>query len=161
MTAILTNSGRTALATALMLRSIHLAWGTGLPEWDDTPYPEQMDAEGLVAEVGRRKATSVLYATPDGDGSIVVPNGRFSLSDEPTPFIFAQFDFDYDDASDATIREIAVFSGSTVDPSLPPGQMYFAPGEITNPGTLVVLEHVEKIPRSQNVQQAFRFVIEI
>lgn len=159
--AILTNSGRAALATALKNSPIHLAWGSGLPAWDATPYPEQMDATALVAEIGRRKATSVQFVTPDPNGLIVVPNGRFTLASQATPYVYCQFDFDYDDAPTSVIREIAVFSGTVTDPALPPGQMYFLPQHIINPGILTVLENIPRVDRSQNVQQAFRFVIEI
>lgn len=159
--AILTNSGRAALAIALKNTALHLAWGAGDPAWDTTPVPEQMDAVALVAEIGRRKATATQFVTPDDSGAIVVLNGRFSLSDTPTGYLYCQFDYDYADAPTATIREIAVFSGTVTNPALPPGQMYFLPGDVVDPGMMVVLEHIPLVQRSLNVQQAFRFVIEL
>lgn len=83
--AILTNSGRVA--------------------WDTTPVPESIDSTALLAEIGRRKAT----CTPDEAGEIIVPTGRFTESLVPTKHLYMRFGFDFTDAPNATIRELAVF----------------------------------------------------
>lgn len=65
--AILTRSGRTALAIALLSKPIHLAWGAGNPSWDTTPAEEPRTATALVAEAGRRALTEFRYVMNELD----------------------------------------------------------------------------------------------
>lgn len=157
--AILTNSGRVAMAKSVKTQPIHLAWGSGSAAWDTTPVPESITAEALVAEVGRRKASYVAYCTPDTNGSIIVPTGKFSESATPTKHLYMRFAFDFTDAPTSTIRELAVFVGTVTNAALPPGQMYFEPGQVTDPGTLLVVENIQKFERSASVRQTFEFVV--
>lgn len=157
--AILTQSGRVALAIAVMSQAIHLAWGAGDPAWDIAPVLEPADAKSLVAEIGRHSVTDVRYCTPSDAGSIIVPDGRFELSDTPTNYLFMRFNYDYADASTAEIRETGIFIGTKTDPKLPPGQVYFEGAQITAPGTLLMLERFTKFPRSAASRQAFEFVV--
>ena len=157
--AILTNSGRVAMAQAIVARSIHLAWGSGDPDWDTDPVPESVNDTSLVNEVGRRLVSQAKYCTPDPAGEIIVPTGRFTESLTPTRHIYLRFNFDFTDAPTASIREVAVFSGSVTDPDLPPGQMYFKPADVTDPGTLLVIERTQKFDRSPSVRQSFEFVV--
>lgn len=159
--AILTTSGRVALAMSVANEAIHLAWGSGNPAWDDTPVAESITETALVAEVGRRIATSVRYCTPDAEGEIIVPNGRFTESATPTNHLFLRFNFDFTDAPTASIREIGIFIGTVVNTGLPPGQLYFLPAELQSPGTLLALERIPKITRSAAVRQSFEFVLTI
>lgn len=159
--AILTNSGRIAMAESVKARPIHLAWGSGDAAWDVTPVPEGVDNVALVAEVGRRIATSVRYCVPDVAGEIVVPTGRFRETVEKQRHLYMKFNFDFTDAETATIRELAVFVGTTTDPDLPSGQMYFEPADIVDPGVLLVIERITKFTRSPSVRQAFEFVVTI
>ena len=72
--AILTDSGRTAIAKSIAAQAIHLAWGSGQTSWDTTHVPESATQIALVSEAGRRSAASVQYVTPDDlNGDIVVP----------------------------------------------------------------------------------------
>lgn len=157
--AILTNSGRVAMAEAIVARPIHLAWGSGDPDWDTTPVPATISETALVDEVGRRLVSQTRYCTPDPDGEIVVPTGRFTESLTPTKHLYMRFNFDFFDAPTATIREVAVFVGSETDPELPGGQMYFEPADIVSPGTLLVIERTAKFVRSSSVRQSFEFVV--
>lgn len=157
--AILTNSGRVAMAESVMVRPIHLAWGSGDPDWDTTPVPENIGDYALVNEVGRRLVSVVRYCTPDANGEIVVPTGRFSESAVPTKHLYMRFNFDFFDAPTASIREVGVFIGTQTDPDLPPGQMYFEPTDIVSPGTLLVIERTDKFDRSASVRQSFEFVV--
>lgn len=159
--AILTTSGRVALAMSVSNEPIHLAWGSGDPDWDTTPVAESISATALVAEVGRRIATSIRYCTPDVAGEIIVPNGRFAESADPTNHLFLRFNFDFIDAPLASIRELGIFIGTTVNAGLPPGQMYFLPADVLTPGTLLALERIPKITRSAAVRQSFEFVLTI
>lgn len=157
--AILTNSGRIAMAISVKAQPIHLAWGAGSATWDTTPVPESIESTTLLTEVGRRKATYVNYCTPDEAGEIIVPTGRFSESVEPTKHLYMRFGFDFTDAPAAVIRELAVMVGSLTNPELPPGQMYFEPADVIEAGTLLVIEHIQKFERSASVRQTFEFVV--
>lgn len=157
--AILTNSGRIAMAMSVMSQPLHLAWGGGDPAWDTTPQPESITATALVNEVGRRAAAYVQFCQPDVAGEIIVPTGRFSQTDQPTKHLYMRFAFDFTDAPAATIRELAVFVGTQVIGGLPPGQMYFTPAQLADPGTLLVIEHIQKFVRSAAVRQTFEFVV--
>lgn len=157
--AILTNSGRIAMAISVKAQPIHLGWGSGSAAWDTTPEPESIDAAALLAEVGRRKATYVNYCAPDEAGEIIVPTGRFTESLTPSKHLYMRFGFDFTDAPNAVIRELAVFVGTQTDSELPPGQMYFEPANVTDPGTLLVIEHIQKFERSASVRQTFEFVV--
>lgn len=157
--AILTNSGRVAMAQSVKAQAIHLAWGSGSAAWDTTPVPESITATALLAEIGRRAATYVQYCEPDADGSIIVPTGSFSETATPTKHLYMRFAFDFTDAPTSTIRELAVFVGTLTNPALPPGQMYFEPAQVTDPGTLLVIEHIQKFERSASVRQTFEFVV--
>lgn len=173
--AILTASGRIALAMSIAAQPIHLAWGTGNPAWDtDGVPPEPIDASALVHEVGRRLATSVLYVTPDENGEVMVPvftvsdipqgmiQRRFAISDVPTNNLFMRFVFSFEDAPAAIIRELGVFVGAVGIEGLPLGQRYLIPAELANQGTLLALENLrERIIRSPNSRQSFEFVLTI
>lgn len=159
--AILTTSGRTAMAVAVASKPIHLAWGQGDAAWDTTPVPEPVSATALVDEVGRRVATSIGYCTPDPAGEIVVPTGEFTASATPTNHLYLRFNFDFADASDKAIREAAVFIGTQVIEGLPIGQKYFLPSQIADGGILLALERFTKITRSPTVRQSFEFVLTI
>ncbi|WP_288075262.1 hypothetical protein [Pseudomonas sp.] len=158
--AILTDSGRAAVATAIKAQAIHLAWGSGSVDWDVTPATEDVGTSSLLAEVGRRKATQVLYCTPDPLGEIVVTEGRFSISETPTKYLYVRFAFDFTDAQDATIRELAVFVGTVAKATTPVGQDYLLPEDVEDPGQMLVLEYIQKLQRSPQIRQQFEFVIQ-
>lgn len=159
--AILTNSGRTALAAAIVAKPIHMAWGSGDAAWDATPVAVTTSATALVSEIGRRAATIIDYCTPQVDGELIVPTGTFTVSVVPTRFIYLRFNFDFVDSPVASIREVAVYSDTMLVGGLPVGQRYFSPGEISAQGILMVVERITKFERSPSVRQSFEFVIEI
>lgn len=158
--AILTNSGRAAVSKVLKEQPLHLAWGSGLVAWDDTPVPEPLGALALEAEIGRRIVSQAQYATPDPNGEIVVPNGQFAISAQPTNFLFLRFTFDYNDAPAGIIRELGVFVGTKIRATVPANQQYFAPADIEDPGRLLVLERIRRLERSPEIRQQFEFVIQ-
>lgn len=159
--AVLNTSGRVAVAEALSVRPMHLAWGTGDPAWDETPVAESLDATGLTNELGRVQASVVGFAEPDEIGEILVPVGRFTASNTPTNHLYLRFDFDFADAADQTIREAGLFIDTSLISGLPEGQRYFIPSEVSSPGSLVALEHFTGVVRSPLVRQQFEFVLTI
>lgn len=158
--AILTNSGRVAIANAISKLPVHMAWGLGDGAWV-TPTPENPNATALQSEVGRRVATEILYVVPDPAGPIVVTQGSFSLSpgNAPTNNLFIRAEFAFSDAPSDVVREVAVFSDTVIDTGLPPGQEYFTPSEITDPGKLLYIEHITPIFRSPAIRENFEVVI--
>ena len=157
--AVLTTSGRVAMATVIKNRPLHLAWGAGDPAWDDAPIVESLDMTGLNAELGRVAAAVTGYAVADDLGAIETPTGTWTLSETPTNHLYLRFDFGFDDAADQTIREAGVFIDSVIATGLPPGQRYFTPNQVTDPGSLVALEYFPGIVRSSHVRQQFEFVL--
>lgn len=159
MAAILTLSGRTAIATAIKSRTAHMAWGTGLSGWGATPPAPATTDTALVAEIGRRKATQIEYVTPDASGAIVVPEGAYSISATPTLALYFKFFFDFTDAVGFTIREQAVFLDTVAGASVPAAQFYLTPAEVQNPGTLLVIQRTAPFTREITTRQLFEFVV--
>ena len=157
--AILTTSGRVALATAIKASTLHLAWGSGEAEWDTTQPREPRSAIALTNEIGRRKVNLVEYCTPQGDGDIVMLGARFAKSDTPTANLHLRTDFDFNDGLGETIRELGVFLGTQILPNRPAGQTYFLPGDLQSPGTLLAIDYITAIKRGVGARQTFDFVI--
>lgn len=158
--AILTKSGRTAIASAISKLPLHLAWGTGDGTWV-TPPSESVDATGLMAEVGRREVTQWLFVVPDEAGAINIGSSKFSPSpsNAPTRYLYVETNFDFVEASGVVIREVAVFSDTQLIAGLPGGQKYFVPSDVDDPGIMVYLENITPIFRSPAIQENFRTVI--
>ena len=157
--AILSTSGRIALATAIKDSTLHLAWGRGDVDWDTTAPREPRSATALTAELGRRKVNVVEYCTPQGDGDIVMLGARFVKSDTPTANLHLRTDFDFNDGLGETIRELGVFVGSRPRDGLPAGQTYFAPQELADPGILLAIDYITAVQRGVGARIAFDFVI--
>lgn len=172
--ATLTKTGRAAIAKALASHALHLAWGTGKEEWDapDAALPSLVNATSLVNELGRRKPAVVNFVEPADDGDIVIPveNGaggdiqeaRYKQVDHATPYLYIRVNYNFEDASNATIRELAIFMDTVTKPGLPAGQGYFVPGDVEDPGLMVAAQIVEPpINRSPSVRQTIEFVLPI
>ena len=173
--ATLTHSGRAAIALAIASRPLHLAWGSGEAAWDemaDDALPALVERTALINEIGRRKIGSVGFVVPDPEGGITVPVGehpdgtvelaRYSQSAEPTPYLYLRVNYDFADASNATVRELGVVMDTVLQEGLPPGQMYFTPDQIADPGRLLAMQ-IQRPPlqRSPAVRQTIEFVLPI
>jgi hypothetical protein len=160
--AILTNIGRAALAEAIQARSLHLAWGEGDPAWDTALVQPLLSDTALVAELGRAQVTQVGYAIPAEAGAIEAPTGRYDLVTGPTHDLYLRFDFGFADAANNSIREVGLFMGATMVAGLPPGQTYFEPAEVDDPGIMVSVERfASPLVRSPLTRQQFEFVLTI
>lgn len=155
---ILPKSGRVVIAESIAAQPLHLAWGSGDGAWTTAPG-EDSDATTLQAEVGRRTATEVAFVTPSVGGDIVLPTGNFVRSVTPTKHLYVRADFDFLDAPSAVIRELAIFVGTETLAGLPGGQLYFTPGQITDPGRMLHLENMAPVFRSPAIRESFAVVV--
>lgn len=159
MAAILTTSGRIAIATAIKARTAHLAWGTGDAGWGNSPPPPPSNAAALVAEIARRRANSVEFVTPDSNGTISVPEGKFSITTTPTNNLCFDFFFEFNEAVGSTIREQAIFLDTVAAAGVPAGQYYLTPSQVANAGVLLVIQRTAPIVRELTTRQRFQFVV--
>lgn len=159
MAAILTTSGRIAIATAIQARTAHMAWGSGDATWGNTPPAPPANSTALLAEVGRRKATLVDFCAPAVNGAISVPEGRFAISGNPTNNLYFKFHFEFEEAVGSTICEMAIFIDTLLADGVPSGQFYLLPSDIEDPGTLLVIERRAPIIREITTRQLFEFVV--
>lgn len=158
--AILTESGRISVARYLAKQPLHMAWGTGLPEWDATPSANDPSQTDIISEIGRLKATRVQFALPDQDGEIELPEGSFSIVGTPTKYLMLSFDFEYTSAVGQDIRDLGVFIGTEAVAGTPAETKYLTPTQVEDPGMLLVAERVLKFTRTSNVKQRFIYVIQ-
>ena len=172
--ATLTKTGRAAIAKAISVRPLHLAWGTGDAAWDaaGAVLPSLVDSTALVCEIGRRTVSSVGFVEPDGAGGIVIPVGikpdgtveeaRYKQVEGPSPYLYVRVNYDFNDANNAVIREMGVFMDTETKPELPSGQQYFTPSELAVPGMLLAAQIIQPpINRSPSVRQTIEFVLPI
>lgn len=159
MAAVLTTSGRIAIATAIKARTAHLAWGSGDAAWGNAPPDPSVNSTALLAEVGRRKATLVDFCTPQLNGSISVPEGRYEVSATPTNSLYFKYHFEFEEAVGSTIRETAIFLDTVLAAGVPSGQFYLTPAQVGQPGTMLVIQRRTPIVREITTRQLFEFVV--
>lgn len=173
--ATLTICGRAAIAEAIAEKRLWLAWGSGEIAWDglaDGDLPKLANRKSLFNEVGRRACETIGFAEPDDAGDIVVPvallpdgtveTARYARKSEPTPYLYFNVKYDFADAATETIRELGIFMGGFSLPDLPPGQRYFLPEQIREPGRLLAMQIVRpSILRSPSVRQIISFVLPV
>ena len=148
--ATLTKTGRAAIALALSARPIHLAWGSGNPEWDaeEAELPSLVEATALVNELGRRTPATIGFVEPDDEGDIVIPvatgaggevqEARYKSVTGPSPYLYVRTNYNFEDASNAV------------------------PDNLKSPGLLVAAQIiVPPINRSPSVRQTIEFVLPI
>jgi len=124
----------------------------------DTPA-ELITSTTLLKEVGRRVVDEMLFCVGDENGELITPSGRFKPSNVPTNNLYLKFTFDFTDAANQVIRELGVMVGTKVKEELPPGQRYFEPQDIEDPGILLVLEHTVPLIRTAATRETFAFVV--
>lgn len=159
MAAILTTSGRTAIATAIKARTAHLAWGSGSTGWGNSPPDPPANSTALLAEIARRKSNQVEFCTPATNGAISVPEGQFDITATPTNNLYFRFQFEFSDAVGSTIREMAIFLDTVAAAGVPAGQFYLLPAQVAQPGTMLVIERRAPIIREITTRQLFEFVV--
>lgn len=155
---IFVRSAATAVAQAVKAAGVWVAWGNGDPAWDSVAVPESITDTALVAEIGRRQASTIDFVAPDPDGSIIVPQGSFSISPTPTSTLYVRCNFDSSDAVGQFLREAAVFVGTTITGGSA-GQSYFPPANVLDPGTMLIEERFAKITRTADFSVSLEFVL--
>lgn len=160
MAAILTLSGRVALAKAVYDQTIHLALGSGAAAWDSNLPAPSTSATALTAEIGRLVITDKVFVVDDAAGEIVTSSGRYSLSpsNAPTRSLCLRARFGFADVA-RDVREVAVFTGTTLKTGLPVGQTWFLPTNLATTGTLLALDQHLKIPWLPDLQFSRDFVL--
>ncbi|MBV0900068.1 MAG: hypothetical protein KTV77_05040 [Wolbachia endosymbiont of Fragariocoptes setiger] len=128
-------------------------------EYTQVTPPEPITSTKLLKEVGRRVVDEILFCTGDENGELITLSGRFKPSNVPTNNLYLKCTFDFTDAANQVIREIGVIVGTKVKKELPPGQKYFEPKDIENPGILLVLEHTVPLIRTAATRETFSFVV--
>lgn len=158
--ATLVTTGRAGLAASVAAREIYLGVGGGSSSWDANGTPaESITSSALMAPIGYRKAAQVSFVTPAAEGAISLPSGRYDVSATQTNYLYLRFTLDFENASTATIRETGILLDTVTDPALPAGQMFFSAEQVSDPGTLYLLEHVAAIIRTPATRETFEFVL--
>jgi hypothetical protein len=159
----LVNDGRISFAVGFLNETLHLAWGSGVADWDDPaifpagpPTPTAPDT-ALENEIGRRVVTIGTYVEPDAGGEIVFPDMRFAISTTPTRRIYIRTTFLKTEEPTVTIREVGLFMGTESSSS----DDYLLPGDIDDPGRLVILYRFAGIARSPSRRESFEFVLTV
>lgn len=158
--ATLVTSGRAGLAASVASRNIFLGIGAGDTAWDTNGVPsEQVSSTGLLSAIGYRKSTQVDFVTADAGGAISLPSGNYDVSATQTNLLYLKFQLEFSDANTASIRETGIFLDATVDASLPAGQMFFNAADVTDSGTLYLIEHIPTVIRTPATRESFEFVL--
>lgn len=159
--AILTTSGRAAVAASIKNETLYMAWGNGLAAWDTSPDEPGADDADLEAEIGRRLVAIKQYVVSDPDGDIMFPgDDNYSTSAEPTGKLYLKVTFDFSDASDQIIREVGIFQG-TVPSAGYEATPYLTPDHVDDKGILMTLDRISKITRNVNNREIFEIIITI
>ena len=158
--ATLVTTGRAGLAASVAARDIYLGIGAGATSWDTNGVPaENITSTGLLDPIGYRKSAQVDFVLPAAQGAISLPSGRYDVSASQTNYLYLRFTLDFTDASTSTIRETGIFLDTQTTASLPAGQMFFPDTDVTDDGTLYLLEHVASIIRTPATRETFEFVL--
>ena len=86
-------------------------------------------------------------------------NGQFSLTNTPSSNLYFKFFFEFGDAVGQTIREQGIFLNTVRNAGVSNSLAYLTPGQISNPGRLIVLQNSNPILREVTTRQQFEFVV--
>ena len=160
---VLQDTGRTALAKALAAMPAYFAWGRGNGAWQEPPAVPTTGA--MQNEIGRCLVTVKEFVTPAtaDDYTYTVPGADVGLllyykkSAVPTPWLYVQANFGFFDADGETVRECALYFGTTVKPDTPPGHRYINAAQVETPGDMYCLEYRKPDPRER--KQVAEFIV--
>ncbi len=147
------------MAKAIAEKPIFMCWGEGEENWGENPPKESIESTELAQAVGYRKASTVQFCEPTTEGDIVIPTGRFKISEAPTNHLHFKFNFDFEDAQGKTIQEIGVLVGTAIQDNMPEGQEYFEVDQIKDQGSLLLIEYRKPLYREVGARETFEFVV--
>lgn len=113
----------------------------------------------LLDEIGRRSPSMQTYCKPDENGDIVANDSSWSVSTEPTRFIYLQFKFDSTDAIGSIIHQMGLFTGTEMAEGVPVGKKYLNPDEVADSGHLYMIENIEPFSRFAGKREIFEYVL--
>jgi hypothetical protein len=119
----------------------------------------QMNIDEFAEHVLKGLEFHRLRGTPAALRNALSWYGRFTLSETPTRNLFIRVRYNFSDGSGYTIRELGLFINSETDGELPPGQEYFLPNQVIDPGILLLIEHEPAMIRTPAVRESFAFVV--
>jgi hypothetical protein len=137
---IFTTAARVRAAASAQAATAHLALGSGDVAWGSNPPSPSVNSTALVAEFCRRRSTLVQFCSPNQNGSIVVPDGKFQPSVSATNCVYFKFHFDFGDAVGNTIREMGIFLDTIATSATPAGQYLLLPANVQTPGSLLTIQ---------------------
>jgi len=159
--AIITLSGRAAIASIIKASALYLAWGTGDSAWDSVPVSPSSSDSNLVSELGRRLVENISFCQVDAGGSIEFPGGnKYSTTVTPTGMLYIRVTFDYADEPTGVIRETALFQG-TVPATGHESDKYLSVANVQTSGLLMTLDRFPKIVRSSGNREIFETILTI
>jgi len=115
----------------------------------------------LLDPVGYRKMKATYYLTPDEAGEISLPSGLYSISVDPTKYLYVETELDFADGAGEEIREFGLFANTTYVGSPPGGQMWYEAAEVDDPGNLVMKAHLGVFTLSGIVKEKFPHLLVI
>lgn len=159
MTAILSDGGRAAVATAMKANVFLLAIGHGLTAWDAVPEDPANDITALDDLIAWHRPRAVEFVVADVAGIWTTPDGGpWTVSIAPSQHLMFRFKLDFADLNGEAMREVAVHLGAVVDPGVPGGQFLLDPGDVTDPGTLFLADRFSVVTPNGSVEQTFLYV---
>lgn len=160
--ATLTDSGRAALAEALKGENLYLGLSSGKVTWDsaDTFEAETRALTDITNAICFVKITDKQFVSSNNQGSIILPQGRFEISNVATPNLYLKASLNFTEATTAVIREVAVFKDIVLNNTVTEGQTFFDTSHVTSHGQLVFIDRqTSPINRSAGRRETFEFVI--
>jgi len=157
---VLVEVGHVKLAEEMYDEDYRLGWGS-LPSgqgWADAPLPEDLNSTQLTLEVGRIKSQVKEYVVPDNAGIIDIDGVKWSISQNPTKFVYLKFVFEQEMNSSDSIYQLGIFT-DTVPASGSENEDYLQPSNIDNVGKLILLENQPVVFRNSATREIFEYVI--
>lgn len=136
--------------------------GEGDAAWDaDPPLIGDLLAEPSypAAPLGYKRCLDKRWVTPDVAGAIIVQGTHYTISTEPTLFLYLSGLFDWGEVPFGDFRELAVVINPTLPEDASPGVNFFQPEELLDPGTPVAYAILAKEERNVLIQEGFKFLI--
>ncbi len=158
---VLQDPGRIALAKMLAATPAYFAWGRGDGAWQVPPAVPT--AGQMLDEIGRSLVTAKEYVVPatEADYDYMAPEGAgdgvlyYKKSAAPSPWLYVQANFSFFDADGETVRECALFFGTTVTPDTPAGHRYISVAQVATPGDMYALQYRKPAPRERKQETEY------